>query len=311
MWRALALVTILAACYRESSDPPPGPSPAAAPRVQVAAKCGADDLDTPVVDGAPGLRLRSHTSGPLSGADRRTWVGPPVPPHIPTRVDTLELFIADDADSGILAFYREPYGLSSCQLGGAANCAYEARYYDDRGRLAWQLRLNDLFTLPQRLEVQDIRLSGGVLYFNEACQSYASGAQGQCSRLVAVDPVRQRVLWRTDPLVSNGRFRVRGCYIVAGYGFTGEPDHVRLVERATGRVLQTIAVSTSPEDMTLRGPDRLDVQLYSGAVRRYRLDNFDGSPARLVELDPPERIYGGAGYGGAAYGGAAYGSPAP
>ena len=308
MWRAIAL-TMFAACYRESPAPPP--APAAAPLAQPRAACRPDDLDSPVVDGSAGLRLRSHTSGSLAGADARTWVGPPVPPHIPTRVDTLELMIADDADSGILAFYREPYGLSSCQVGGGANCAYEARYYDDRGRLAWKLRLNDLFSLPAQLEVQDIRLAGGVLYFNEACQSYASGAHGRCSRLVAVDPIRQRVIWRTEPLVSNGRFRVRGCYIVAGYGFTAEADHVRLVDRATGRVLQTIAVSSSPEEITLRGPDRLDVQLYSGAVRRYRLDNFDAAPARLVELDPPERIFGGAGYGGAAYGGAAYGLPAP
>jgi hypothetical protein len=307
MWRAIALVAGFAGCYRDTGEPPPAVTSPAVALAQPAKRCQPDDLDQPVVDSNPGGRLRSHTEGPLSGSDRRTWVGPPVPPHVPTRAGTLELFVADDADGGILALYREPYDLSSCQLSGATNCAYEARHYDDRGRLAWKLALNDLLSLPHHIEVQDIRLAGGVLYFNEACQSYSSGAHGQCSRLVAIDPVQRKVLWRTDPLVSNGRFRVRGCYIVAGYGFTAEPDHVHVVDRATGRVLQSIAVSSSPEELTLRGRDRLDARLYSGLVRRYRLDNFDGAPARLVELDPPESIYGGMGYGGVGYGGASYG----
>ena len=207
----------------------------------------------------------------------------------------------DEADGGYLAFYREPYNLGSCQLGGTTNCAYEARFYSRAGRLGWAVKLGAVLSRRDHLEVQDLRLADGILYFNEACQSYANEAAGACSSLVAIDPRKRRVLWRTAPLVSNGRFAVRGCYLIAGYGFTSEPDTLHLVDRATGAVRQTIGVSSAPEHYTLAGPERLTVSLYSGVERRYRLEGIDTGNGVIRELDAPE--YGGAGYGGAGYGG--------
>src|SRR5262249_10182596 len=154
------------------------------------------------------------------------WAGPAVPPYVDRAIGTLELFLLDEADGGYLAFYREPYNVGACTLGNATNCAYEARFYDAGGRVAWSLRLDELMSRPAPLETQAIRLAGGILYFKEACQSYAREAEGECSALVAVDPRHHRVLWRTRSLVSNGRFRITGCNIVAGYGFTAEPDYV-------------------------------------------------------------------------------------
>jgi hypothetical protein len=240
----------------------------------------------------------------------RSWNGDEVPAFVARALGTLELFLLDPADSGYLAFYREPYELQSCQLSATKNCAYEARHYDPRGREMWRLSLSELLSRGDHLEIQDIRLAGGVLYFNEACQSYAQGADGRCSSLVAVDPVARRVLWRTPPLVSNGRFVVRGCYLVAGYGFTAEPDRVFLVSRATGEVQQEVSLASAPEKMTLVGPDLLDVEIYSGAVGRFRLVDFDGPNGKLqlLEQDP---AFGGAAYGGAAYGGASYGGGRP
>jgi hypothetical protein len=268
-----------------------------------------DDTRSPPLDPQPG-RLRSHVTGPLSADPRRmsgrTWNGDELPVFVPRMAGTLELFLLDTADSGYLAFYREPYNLQSCQLSGSGNCAYEARHYDTRGQLKWRLSLNALLSRADHLEIQDLRLAGGVLYFNEACQSYAQEAGGQCSSLVAVDPVARKVLWRTPPLVSNGRFVVRGCYLVAGYGFTAEADHVSLVSRTGGQVLQQIPLASAPEKMTLVGRDQLDVEIYSGAVGRFRLIDFDGASGRLQLLDE-DPSFGGAAYGGAAYGGASYG----
>ncbi len=295
-----ALLTVMS-CYRESPRPLGN---AADPLVQRACP-RTDDLRAPPVDTNPDARLRSHIDGVLSGESGRRWVGPVVPSHVPTRLGPLELFLADDADGGILAFYREPYDRSSCTLGGTSNCATEARFYDGAGRLAWTLPLAQVMSRPDHLEVQDIRLADGVLYFNEACQSYAAEAGRACSSLVAVDPRAPRVLWRTKPLTSNGRFRLRGCYIVAGYGFTAEPDFLHLVDRATGDVLQKLPVASAPEALTLKGRSALDVELYSGDVRRYRLDGFETAGASIVPLDAP--AYGGAGYGGVGYGGAGYG----
>ncbi len=302
MWTRTLAVLALAGCYRDSTAPIDNTTMIAG----TASRCGShDDLAAAPGDAFPGGRLRSQINGVLSGADGRTWAGAPVPDYIPPKIGTLELFLLDQADGGRLAFYRDPYNLSSCTLSGATNCAYVARFYDKRGAMKWELALNEVMSRGDHLEVQDIRLADGVVYFNEACQSYSSGANGTCSSLVAVDPITHRVLWRTAPLTSNGRFRLRGCYIVAGYGFTSEPDAVFLVERSTGSVLQKLPVSSSPEELTLVGPDRLDVRLYSGLRHKFRLDGMEGTGGRMVALD----AYGGVGYGGATYGGMGYGGP--
>lgn len=297
---------VLAACWTRDATVT-GPSSGAP--LEALSCSPLDDTKHPPLDPQSG-RLRTHVTGPLAADPRRMsgreWNGGEVPGFVPRTSGTLELFLLDAADAGYLAFYREPYNLSSCQLSGAGNCAYEARHYDRRGQLKWKLPLNELLSRGDHLEIQDLRLAGGVLYFNEACQSYAQEAGGQCSSLVAVDPVGRRVLWRTPPLVSNGRFVVRGCYLVAGYGFTAEPDHVSLVSRTSGKVLQTIPLASAPEKMTLVGRDQLDVEIYSGAVGRFRLVDFDGPSGRLRLLDD-DPSFGGAAYAGAAYGGASYG----
>jgi len=304
-------LVLAAGCYRESA---PTIENARDPLLQRSPEsCGVnDDLRHPPFEPTPDGRLRTHTSGSLAGANSRDWAGPPVPSYVPKRIGTLELFILDPADRGHLAFYRDPYDVGSCGLRGdmGTNCAYEARHYTDAGKLAWSLPLDSVMSRPDRLEIQDIRYTDGVLYFNEACQSYAAEANNRCSALIAVNPRTREVLWRTVPLVSNGRFVVRACYIVAGYGFTAEPDWMFLVDRATGAVKQKIWVSSAPEQYSFAGRNELHVTLYGGGTRRYALEGFDTDAARLRDLDPAEvggATYGGAGYGGMGYGGMGYG----
>ena len=43
--------------------------------------------------------------------------------------------------------------------------------------------LHQFDPVPQLLK--NVRYDGGVLYFNEACQSYSKEAQGKCSSIVA------------------------------------------------------------------------------------------------------------------------------
>jgi hypothetical protein len=301
----LASLLVLSACYRGEATPP-----VQDPLVQPEVACSSDDdLAHPVIDGGAG-RLRMHSTAPLTAVRRRAggreWIGPPVPDFLPKKVGTLELMLLDHAAGGYLALYRDPYNAGSCQLGDQSNCDYQVRHYRD-GKLAWSLSLNKLLSRADHLEIQDVRLSGGVLYFNEACQSYSNEAGGDCSSLVAVDPVAKRVLWRTGTLVSNNRFFVRGCYIVAGYGFTSEPDALHLVDRRNGRVVQKLPVSSAPNQYKSIDPIRLDVELYSGLVRRFRFENVLAANGKLVPLDPDDPdAYGGAAYGGAAYGGATY-----
>ena len=195
-----------------------------------------------------GTRLRSHVEGPLgpppAGRNHpsykgRTWAGPEVPTFVPLTSGTLELFVLDpDPEANrIMALYRDPYGAGTCGLGDRKNCAFEVRVYDCGGKLLANLNLASYFSQKDGLELQDVRLAGNTLYFNEACQSYSKENAGKCSALVAVDITSKKLLWRTKNLVSNNVFLVAGNYLVTGYGFTSEPSALFLVRRSDGAVV--------------------------------------------------------------------------
>jgi hypothetical protein len=234
-----------------------------------------------------GARLRNHVDGGLSKGSPRVWVGPQVPWFVPLMEGQAELFLLDRVGDEFMAFYREPYGASSCGLGDDANCHYLVRLYDIEGQVRWSVALHELLSAPTYLEVQDIRWADGTLYFNEACQSYASGAKGRCSALVAYDPMTQRIRWRTRPLVSNGLFLVHGDYIVAGYGFTAERDFIHVVRRSDGEIVQRLAVTKAPQGFALGEDGLLEVTLYPGTLHTYALQGWDGPDPKLVRKQRP------------------------
>ncbi len=235
------------------------------------------------------LRLRTHVAGTLSSGAERKWIGGEVPSFVPlvagvpSHRATEELFLLDAGSEGFFAFYRDPYGSGgSCTLGAPANCAFSAALYACDGHEVFRFALDPVLSRKDHLEIQDIRYDRGVVYFNEACQSYAKEAGGKCSSLVAFDPRAQRVLWRTGPLVSNGRFALTEGYVVSGYGFTAESDFVRLVRRSDGAVVDTKAVATAPSGIVVDG-DRVAVTVYPGTAQvHFRLVGGDGPAAHLV-----------------------------
>jgi hypothetical protein len=187
------------------------------------------------------------------------------PAWLPRRRGPLELFIADPTPDGWLAFYRTPLA----QMRGAANPRFVVVMRQAADAVAWDLELNPLLSRPDRLEITDVRYADGRLYFNESCQSYSREAGGGCSSLVRVDPRAGRVDWRTPPLVSNNVFLLHGAYVVAGYGFTAEPDAVSLVDRATGRILATHGLVSAPAYLEFRG-GHLHV-VTQGSLYRFRV----------------------------------------
>ncbi len=231
-------------------------------------------------------RLRSHTDGALSATSKRVWTGPQVPGFVPLTEGTMELFLLDhQPDGSFLAFYRDPYGAGSCTLGDHRNCDYAATLFAHCGEVRWSIALSDLLSRPDRLEIQDIRLGDGTLYFNEACQSYSKEAKGKCSALVAVDPDTTQVLWRTPNLVSNGRFFIADDYIVSGYGFTAEKDKLRVVRRTDGKIMQVIKLPKNPEDIRLLEPGVIQVIVYPGTtVIPFRMEGWDTDTPKLVRL---------------------------
>jgi len=252
----------------------------------------AGGLVVPVTPGERRLnikgRLRSHIDGTLSARGRRTWVGPPVPSFVPLSHGTLELFLLDPVESGYFALYRDPYDASSCKLSGSTNCAFEVAAFDCSGATLFRVALNPFFSRKSHLEVQDAQLDGRIVYFNEACQSYSREAQGKCSSLVAIDPYSATVLWRTPPLVSNNRFLIYPDYIVTGYGFTSEPDHLYVVRRTDGRVVLKESLPRAHQDV-YDWQGALVVELDSSTAVAYRRIGFDGPSPKLERLTALQR----------------------
>lgn len=226
-------------------------------------------------------RLRTHTDGSLGAKSKRVWVGPPVPAFVPLSNGTLELFLLDPSPAGYFALYRDPYDASSCKLSAHENCAFEIAAFDCAGKTLFRVPLAGFLSKKQRLEVQDARYFAGVVYFNEACQSYSREAGGKCSSLIALDPFTKKVLWRTKALTSNNRIMVYEKYIVSGYGFTAEPDFLFVVRRSDGKVMQKVDLPSAHEDL-IDGPGSIVAQLERGRGLLFRRDGFDGATPKLV-----------------------------
>lgn len=178
--------------------------------------------------------MRTHMAGPLTVSAKRTWKGQPLPGFVPQKDDELSLQLMDVTSDGYFAVWRSLYG---AKYKPNENPRARARLYDCKGAVLWTLELNEFYSRPDRLELQDARYVDGTLYFNEACQSYAKEAGNKCSSLIALDPKQKKVSWKTGPLISNGRFYVTKSYIVSVYAFTNEQRFVRVLNRKDGKVV--------------------------------------------------------------------------
>jgi len=111
-------------------------------------------------------------------------------------------------------------------------------------------------------EVVWAREANGVLYVENAHLTYAKSSFGQNAYITAIDLKTKKRLWRSRALVANARtFVLTPDYVVAGYGFTAEPDWLYLLSRRTGLVVERLALLSGPELITRRG-NRLTVRTY-------------------------------------------------
>lgn len=115
-------------------------------------------------------------------------------------------------------------------------------------------------------QVMWARERDGVLYVETAHLTFASATRGRNAYVSAIDLKTRKTLWRSPALVANAfTFVLAGGAIVAGYGFTQEPDYLYLLDRNNGRVLDRLPLPTAPEIIKLRG-DRLHVRTYDHDV---------------------------------------------
>ncbi len=115
---------------------------------------------------------------------------------------------------------------------------------------------------PGILKMGHAALVGDILYFDANYNGYASIAKEKTGYLSALDLSDGRVLWTTKNLTASWRgFIVHDDVIVAGYGFTAEPDFLYVVDRHCGKILQKVRLKTAHEVLIPRG-DRLYVRTY-------------------------------------------------
>lgn len=246
-------------------------------------------------------RLPGDFEGTLLVTDKRTWVGPAVPDYVPLGVDTMELvrlqvtplpstrvFPPLETARGHLALYREMFGRPGDAAGCAItdmweNCRQIARFYLPDGSLGFEVDFNALFQRKTHLVVHDLVLAGSTLYYNEACQTYAKEAKGQCSQVVAYDTIQKKVLWRSKPKTSRDLILVAGDHLLTGYGFTDEADRLFILDKKTGRTVFTKSVKKAP---ALIGLDptapAVDVYLYGAdEPTRFKLQGLTpGEPKK-------------------------------
>lgn len=114
----------------------------------------------------------------------------------------------------------------------------------------WAVDLSDLFG-PYR-EIDDIQLGpDGRLFVNSNYPSYAKEVDGETAYLFAIEPREAEVLWTAGPLVSRGEFLVKDDILLAGYGFTAEPDYLYALDVETGAKLDRVKIPTAHDRMRI------------------------------------------------------------
>lgn len=133
-------------------------------------------------------------------------------------------------------------------------------------------------------------VSGSTLLVQTSRNGYSKDVGGKTAFITAYDTVEGRLLWQSAPLVANGgNFIVTRDYVIAGYGFTAEPDFLYVLDLATGKTLTKTSLPSGPSAMALQG-DKLLVRTYDhDLVFRLEPAPAAATPPVLAEGRAPER----------------------
>lgn len=115
---------------------------------------------------------------------------------------------------------------------------------------------------PRPFDVVFAQLAGRALVVQLAYNGYAKESGNQNGYIAAFDAQTGRLLWVSEPLTANlSNFHVAGGSLIAGYGFTAEPDFLFVLDLATGAVDQKIPLKSGPSWILAKG-DRIFLRAY-------------------------------------------------
>ena len=102
-----------------------------------------------------------------------------------------------------------------------------------------------------------------TLFVSHAHSTYAKSSNGYNAYITAIDIQSNRILWRSQALVSNAsNFVVKRDAIITGYGFTAEKRFLYVLNKADGRIVQQLPLKNYPEYLVEKG-ERLYLRTYN------------------------------------------------
>jgi hypothetical protein len=86
------------------------------------------------------------------------------------------------------------------------------------------------------------------VFVSTAINGYAREVGGKTGYLSLLNWISGKLIWHAGPRVANAQnFALLENVVICGYGFTGEPDALYVLDVFTGKTLQTIPLASAPE----------------------------------------------------------------
>lgn len=183
-----------------------------------------------------------------------------IPASIPTRRGDDILIKAINQGDDLLCIYGHDFSLgrylTSFNLSsGKVNFAFDFHNFMPPPR-----HLPDENDVDER--VMWAQVKDNVLYVSTGNGGYAKNTYGQDAYLNAIDLKDGRLLWRSQPLVSNSSdFLLYQDAIITGYGFSMQQHFLYVVNQSDGRIVQTIPIRKMADYIRNRG-DVIYVRTY-------------------------------------------------
>jgi len=136
--------------------------------------------------------------------------------------------------------YNTRYLLAEAPGGGKIDFAFDANAY---GAATWAA------------------IAGDTLYITNN-PGNLSASQSDGAKLFAIDLKTNQLKWVSKKKTCHGQFLIIGGSIICGYGFSGEPDFIYVLDRSTGKAKQTIKLKTAA-DWLIQKENRLYVRCYN------------------------------------------------
>jgi hypothetical protein len=136
--------------------------------------------------------------------------------------------------------YKARYLLAEAAVGGRIEHAFDAKAY---GSIAWA------------------EIVGEMLYLSNTAGNL-SAADGGGARIYAVNLASNSLQWSSPKKTCHGQFAVIAGSLVCGYGFTGEPDYIYVLDRFDGALIQTVKLKTAADWLIQKG-EKLYVRCYN------------------------------------------------